>query len=100
MNRSIKLIFGIAVVGLSLAGCGTFSPRPDPSRFFTLSSLPQVAQASPKNSTGPEKMFLGIGPVNFPGYLDRQEIVVRSGQNRLEASETDRVPEPTQDTFS
>jgi hypothetical protein len=72
MNRSITLIFRIAVAGLSLAGCGAFSPRPDPSRFFTLSSLPQVAQASPKNSTGSEKMFLGIGPVKFPGYLDRQ----------------------------
>jgi hypothetical protein len=100
MNRSIDLIFGIAVVGLSLAGCGTFSPRPDPSRFFTLSSLPQVAQALSKNSTSSEKMFLGIGPVKFPGYLDRQEIVVRSGQNRLEVSETDLWAEPLQDNFS
>ncbi len=62
MNRSINSIFRIAVVGLSLAGCGTFSPRPDPSRFFTLSSLPQVAQGSLKNSTGLEKMFLGHRP--------------------------------------
>ena len=100
MTRSINVIFRIAVVGLSLAGCGTFSPRPDPSRFFTLSSLPQIAQASPKDSTGPEKMFLGIGPIKFPGYLDRQEIVVRSGQNRLEVSETDLWGEPLQDNFS
>ena len=41
MNRSINSILRIAVVGLSLAGCGAFSPRPDPSRFFTLSSLPR-----------------------------------------------------------
>ena len=100
MNRSITLIFRIAVAGLSLAGCGAFSPRPDPSRFFTLSSLPQVAQASPKNSTGSEKMFLGIGPVKFPGYLDRQEIVVRSGQNRFEVSEIDLWAEPLQENFS
>jgi uncharacterized protein len=100
MNRSITLIFRIAVAGLSLAGCGAFSPRPDPSRFFTLSALPQVAQASPKNSTGSEKMFLGIGPVKFPGYLDRQEIVVRSGQNRFEVSEIDLWAEPLQENFS
>src|SRR5438093_13078405 len=100
MTRSINVIFRIAVVGLSLAGCGTFSPRPDPSRFFTLSSLPQVAQASLKNSTGPEKMFLGIGPIKFPGYLDRQEIVVRSGQNRFEVSEIDLWAEPLQENFS
>ena len=100
MTRAINVIFRITIVGLSLAGCGTFSPRPDPSRFFTLSSLPQVAQASLKNSTGPEKMFLGIGPIKFPGYLDRQEIVVRSGQNRFEVSEIDLWAEPLQENFS
>ena len=100
MNRSINSVLRIAVVGLSLVGCGTFSPRPDPSRFFTLSSLPQAAQASLKNSTGPEKMFLGIGPIKFPGYLDRQEIVVRSAQNRFEVSETDQWAEPLQENFS
>lgn len=100
MNRSINLIFRIALVGLLLAGCGTFSPRPDPSRFFTLSSLPQVAQASQKNSISSEKMFLGIGPIKFPGYLDRQEIVVRSAQNRFEVSQTDLWAEPLQENFS
>jgi uncharacterized protein len=100
MNRSINSIFRIAVVALSPAGCGTFSPRPDPSRFFTLSSLPQVTQGSLRNSTGPEKMFLGIGPIKFPGYLDRQEIVVRSAQNRFEISETDRWAEPLEENFS
>ena len=39
MSRSINLTCRIAIVGLSLAGFGTFSPRLDPSRFFTLSSL-------------------------------------------------------------
>jgi uncharacterized protein len=100
MNRSINSILRIAVIGLSLAGCGTFSPRPDPSRFFTLSSLPQVEQATLKNSTRPEKMFLGIGPIKFPSYLDRQEIVVRSAQNRFDVSENDRWAEPLQENFS
>src|SRR5260370_7455490 len=87
------------VVGLSLGGGGIFAQRPDCWRFFTLSSLPQVAQASLKNSTGLEKMFRGIGPVKFPGYLDRQEIVVRSTQNRFEISETDRWAEPLEENF-
>ena len=100
MNRSINAVLRIAVAGLSLAGCGAFSPRPDPSRFFTLSSLPEVAQASLKNSTGPEKIFLGIGPIKFPGYLDRQEIVVRSAQNRFDVSENDRWAEPLQENFA
>ena len=100
MNRSINSVLTIAVAGLSLAGCGAFSPRPDPSRFFTLSSLPQVEQVSLKNSTTPEKMFLGIGPIKFPGYLDRQEIVVRSDQNRLDVSVNDRWAEPLEENFS
>lgn len=100
MNRSISSVVTIAVAGLSLGGCGAFSSRPDPSRFFTLSSLPQVEQASLKNSTTPEKMFLGIGPIKFPGYLDRQEIVVRSAQNRFEISETDLWAEPLEENFS
>jgi len=100
MNRSINAVLRIAVAGLSLAGCGAFSPRPDPSRFFTLSSLPQVEEAALKNSTTPEKMFLGIGPIKFPGYLDRQEIVVRSAQNRFDVSENDRWAEPLQENFA
>jgi uncharacterized protein len=100
MNRSVNAVLTGAVIALSLAGCGTFSPRPDPSRFFTLSSMPQVEQASLKNSTRPEKMFLGIGPIKFPGYLDRQEMVVRSAQNRFDVSENDRWAEPLQENFS
>jgi uncharacterized protein len=100
MNRSINAALQSAVIALLLAGCGTFSPRPDPSRFFTLSSLPQVEQATLKNSTKPEKMLLGIGPIKFPSYLDRQEIVVRSAQNRFDVSETDRWAEPLQENFA
>jgi uncharacterized protein len=100
MNRAINAALKSPLVALLLAGCSTFSPRPDPSRFFTLSSLPQVEQATLKNSTRPERMFLGIGPIKFPSYLDRQEMVVRSAQNRFEVSETDRWAEPLQENFS
>ncbi len=100
MNRSVKLAFRVGIVALLVAGCGTFSPRPDPSRFFTLSALPQVEEASLKNSTRPEKMLLGIAPIKFPGYLDRQEIVVQSAQNRFEVSENDRWAEPLEENFS
>jgi uncharacterized protein len=100
MNRSINAALQSAAIALLVAGCGTFSPRPDPSRFFTLSSLPQVEQATLKNSTKPERMFLGIGPIKFPSYLDRQEMVVRSAQNRFDVSEHDRWAEPLQENFS
>src|SRR5918994_2281671 len=100
MKRLMKAAITVGLVGVSLAGCGTFSPRPDSSRFFTLSSLRQVEEASLKNSNKPEKMFLGIGPIKFPGYLDRHEIVVRSAQNRFDVSENDRWAEPLQENFA
>jgi uncharacterized protein len=100
MNRAMHAALQSALIALSVTGCSTFSPRPDPSRFFTLSSLPEVQQARLKNSTRPEKMFLGIGPVKFPGYLDRQQIVVRSAQNRFDVSENDRWAEPLQENFA
>jgi uncharacterized protein len=99
MKRTSNSPITIGLLGLSLAACGTFSPRPDPSKFFTLSSLRQVEEASLKNSNKPEKMFLGVGPIKFPGYLDRHEIVVRSAQNRFEVSEHDRWAEPLQENF-
>lgn len=99
MSR-LLLDITLFVAGLSLAGCGTLSPKPDPSRFFTLSALPQTQEALLKNTNNPEKMFLGIGPIKFPGYLDRQEIVVRSAQNRFEVSENDRWAEPLEENFA
>jgi uncharacterized lipoprotein YmbA len=44
-------------------------------------------------------MFLGLGPIKFPGYLDRNEVVVRSAPNRFEVSEYDRWAEPLQENF-
>jgi uncharacterized lipoprotein YmbA len=84
---------------LLLAGCGTFSPKPDPSKFFTLSSLPHAEETAFKDSSNSERIFLGIGPTKFPGYLDRQEIVTRSAENRFEVSENDRWAEPLDENF-
>jgi uncharacterized lipoprotein YmbA len=53
-----------------------------------------------KHSGAAEQMLLGIGPIKFPGYLDRQEIVTRSAQNRFEVSENDRWAEPLEENFA
>jgi len=82
-----------------LVGCGSLSPRPDPSRFFTLSSLQDSKQASNKTGTA-ELISVGIGPIKFPGYLDRQEIVTRSAENRFVVSENDRWAEPLDENFA
>jgi uncharacterized lipoprotein YmbA len=97
-----QLALNLGILGLSflLAGCGTFSPRADPSRFFTLSSALWGEEVPGRNDDNAEKISLGIGPVKFPGYLDRQEIVVRSGPNRFDVSENDRWAEPLDENFT
>jgi uncharacterized lipoprotein YmbA len=94
--------FGVALVVLllSLAGCGSLAPRPDPSRFFLLTPVAQTEGAGAKTSSNPEGISLGIGPIKLPGYLDRQEIVTRIAPNRLDVAENDRWGEPLEANFT
>ncbi len=81
------------------AGCFSLDPKPDPSRFFALTSLPRTAQAA-QSGAGTNPLALGIGPIKFPGYLDRQQIVTRISQNRFAVAENDRWAEPLEENFS
>jgi len=83
-----RLLAGLAL--LLLGACGTT----EPSRLYTLSAIPDRGS----NASGPETPAIGIGPVTLPKYLDRPQIVERSGPNRLVASEFDRWAEPLIDT--
>jgi uncharacterized lipoprotein YmbA len=83
---------------LSLAGCGSLSPRPDASRFFSLTPLAEAE--TPAQNRGAEQLSLGVGPVRFPGYLDREELVTRVSQNRLDVSQNDRWAEPLEENFA
>ena len=100
MNSSVNIAAALGVGSLLLAGCGSFSARPDPSRFFTLSALSQAEDSSTKRPGDPSGISLGIGPVTLPGYLDRQEIVVRVAQNQINLAENDRWAEPLEENFS
>jgi uncharacterized protein len=85
-----------------LCGCSIFPPRPDPN-FFTLSSEADgegskiyLNGAAPGSSTG---IQLGLGPIKFPEYLDRLEIVTRIDDNRVAISDTDRWAAPLDGAF-
>lgn len=88
------------VAELLLLGCGTLSPKPDPSRFFTLSALPQSEPNAAKRPAASPGISLGVGPVTLPGYLDRPEMVIRIAQNQLILSENDRWAEPLEDNVA
>ena len=42
---------------------------------------------------------MGIGPIKFPGYLDRQQLVTRLSENRFAVAENDRWAEPLEENF-
>lgn len=82
LDRSILFFLGL---GLLLAwGCAS-TPA---SRFYTLNPLSGAETAGETQflSQGPT---LGLGPVRFPGYLERPGIVTRSGGNTIEIAEYD-----------
>jgi uncharacterized protein len=81
------------------AGCSFLEVKPDPSRFFALASLPRTGQTA-QDAAVTNALVLGIGPIKFPGYLDRPQLVTRVSQNRFAVAENDRWAEPLEENFS
>jgi uncharacterized lipoprotein YmbA len=96
--KTIVIFFGLAC--LFVSGCMNFSPMSDPSRFFTLTPLPQAEQSQVVDKGKTNGLFLGVGPIRFPAYLDREQIVTRAAQNRLYISENDRWAESLEENFA
>jgi uncharacterized lipoprotein YmbA len=94
MRRGGVLV--LLALSLLAAACG-LGPRPDRSRFYTLSMLgaDEVAVAP----VGGSSLTLGLGPIVLPGYLDRTSIVRRSQTDEITISAWDRWAEPLRDAI-
>ena len=82
------------MIGLSLlaqAGCASSKP----SRYYLLSAMSPTESAK-----ADQAVSVGIGPIEFPKYLDRPQIVTRGSQNRLYLGEFDRWAEPLEQNFA
>jgi len=44
-------------------------------------------------------IIVGIGPIEFPAYLDRPQFIIRQSPNRFKLAEFDNWAEPLQNTF-
>ncbi len=76
---------------LTLSACSS-SPK---SNFY------QLEQAASSQLTGLERgTTIGIGPINLAPYLERPQIVTRSGPHKLELSEFNRWTEPLKVSIS
>jgi uncharacterized lipoprotein YmbA len=74
-----------AALLLGLAACGS-SP---PSRFYTLASLPKE-QTPVAAELAEHRGIVAVGPVEIADYLDRPQIVRRSGPTTITLLEFDR----------
>jgi uncharacterized lipoprotein YmbA len=71
-RRFVLAVVAGAFLAVSTTGCSSFlEPEPDKSHYFVLSSEGS-ASVQPGKRTD---IWLGLGPVKIPGYLDTQNIV-------------------------
>jgi uncharacterized lipoprotein YmbA len=70
-----------------------------PSRFYVLNSLTGPGERA-RTATVQPHVTIGIGPVEFPAYLDRQQIVTRVSENELHLAGFDEWAEPLKDNFT
>lgn len=90
-----RIIFLLCVVLSMLAGCTASTQK---SQFFVLSP---ISKDSPERiTTPPGKLTLGVGPFEFPSYLNRPNILNRVGDNQVQLSEFHRWAEPLEENFS
>jgi hypothetical protein len=81
------------MLALLLAGCATTPP----SSFYTLAPIPEATAGTDGIAGG--GLAVGLGPVVFPQYLDRPQLVLRDGVNRLDVNEFHRWGGTAQDDF-
>jgi uncharacterized lipoprotein YmbA len=89
------------VLALIPAGCSSIlAPRPDPTHFFILSAIsPPADPTASAAASRPSGLVVGLGPLNFPDYLARAEMVTHMSGDRVEVSSSDRWAEPLDISF-
>ena len=93
-------LFAAIPLAIAISGCSVLSPSPDQSRFLVLTAVSGSDDGSrPLAASSSGRLAIGLGPVQFPQYLDRPEVVTRTSQNTLELSPSDRWAEPLADNF-
>jgi len=85
MKNRASLCWAFLSTVFMLAACSSTPPV----QFYNLNSLPSGRQENPAVMLSND-IVIGVGPVDFPKFLDRPQIVTRKSQNRLEISEFHR----------
>src|SRR6516162_1599547 len=94
----MRLLIGPLLGALLLTtACTILPPQKDMSQFFILSPQQGAPEATHANSQ--RQLSLGLGPINFPGYLKRRQLVTRINNDQLQLSENKRWAESLDANF-
>jgi uncharacterized lipoprotein YmbA len=91
-------VIGVVLTGVvvlcSLPGCGTSKK----SNYYMLDHIVPVSTVRPVSER--LEVQLGIGPVTLPEYLNRTQIVQRTGRHGIDIAEYHRWAEPMESSIS
>jgi uncharacterized protein len=77
----------ILAMPLIAMACTILPPQKDTTQFFILTPAPESASSSSSSPASHRELSIGLGPIDFPGYLERREIVTRSSGDQLHLSQ-------------
>ncbi len=80
-----RALFTLTLLVVILTGCAS-SPS---SKFYQLNPVQNKTSVT-RDASPDQTLTIAIGPIRVPDYLDRPQIVTRSGKNELKLSEFDR----------
>ena len=99
----MSIRFAVFVLGLSLfvsAGCLNLGEgTQEATRYYVLSPL-STSELKTEVLDDQKSVAIGLGPVTFPEYLNRPQVVVRGSRNQLQIAEFARWAEPLGGNFS
>ena len=94
----VQRVFRLSVVWvcvLNFLGCANTQP----SHFYLLRAL-SPGSVSGQSDTTRSNVSLGLGPITFPQYLDRPQIVTRASAHEVELAEFHKWAEPLNENVS
>jgi len=79
--------------------CTVLPAQKDTTQFFIVTPAPEIASSGSSRPSSHRELSIGLGPIDFPGYLKRREIVTRTSGDQLRLSENQRWAESLDSNF-
>jgi uncharacterized lipoprotein YmbA len=97
-----SIVIGACAWLFVIAGCSILSPQPDRTKFFVLTAVTDAGATgtAPAASNGTSDLAIGVGPIGFPDYLRRPDVVTRTSPTTVEISDVNRWAEPLDSAFA